>query len=327
MDGGDRHAVFSDGSRLVRADDTGAPQRFYAVQPVHQSVALHHAVYRQCQRNGDRCRKPLRDGSDGDGDAGHEHIKDRFAPEHACQKDRAAYAQTEQRHHLSQSGKALLQRCHILLDLLEHGGDLSHLGACAGGNDSGFGAAPEHSSPGIDHIPLVEIVAALCRIACLLGDRLGFSGENGLVDLQSCRLEQGCVCRHIVTGFQPDAVAADQLPCRKRLPLSVAADGGCGCGETAQGFQCLFCAVLLQKAQNGIEQDNENDGDCIGDLAEKCRDSCGGQQDQHHHIPKLPQKHPQGMELCCGCQFIFSVLLQTFPRCFGCQTVHMTPSF
>ena len=56
----------------------------------------------------------LRNGGDGNGDAGHEHVKDRFAPQHTGQEHGAAYAKAEQRHHLSQPGEPLLQRCQIL---------------------------------------------------------------------------------------------------------------------------------------------------------------------------------------------------------------------
>ena len=94
-DCGDGHAVFGDGPRLVGADDAGTAQGLHAVQPVHQGVALHHPAHRQRQCNGDRRRESLRNGGDGNGDAGHEHIKDRFAPEYPSQKDSAAHPQTE----------------------------------------------------------------------------------------------------------------------------------------------------------------------------------------------------------------------------------------
>ena len=117
-DGGDGHAILGNRTGLVGADDAGAPQCFHAVQAVHQCAVLHHPAHRQRQRNGHRGGQSLRNGSDGDGDAGHEHVEHRFAPQNAGEEHRSADPQTEQRHYFPQTGEPLLQGCHILPDIL-----------------------------------------------------------------------------------------------------------------------------------------------------------------------------------------------------------------
>ena len=289
--GSDSHAVLGDRSGLVGADHAGTAQRFHTVQPVHQCPVLHHAADCQSKGNGDGGRQPLRNGSNGNGNAGHEHVKNRLAPQHAGKEHGSAYAKAQQSHDFSQSGKAFLKRCHFLPDLLQHGGDLSHLGACAGGNDHCFGTAPQNCRAGVDDVVLMQVVSGVGRVACLFGNCFGFAGENGLIHRQPRRLYQCTVRRNIVAGFQPHQVTADQFPCRNGLPLAVPTRRGGGSRQIAERFQRLLGAVFLQKAQNRVEQDNEDNGDRIGDLPQKCRNACGCQQNQYHHISELPEKH------------------------------------
>ena len=232
--GSDSHAVLGDRSGLVGADHTGTAQCFHTVQPVHQCPVLHHAADCQSKGNGDGGRQPLRNGSNGNGNAGHEHVENRLAPQYTGKEHGSAYAKAQQSHDFSKSGKAFLKRCHFLPDLLQHGGDLSHLGACAGGNDHCFGTAPQNCRAGVDDVVLMQVVSGVGRVACLFGNCFGFAGENGLVHRQPCRLYQCTVRRNIVAGFQPHQVTADQFPCRNGLPLAVPTRRGGGSRQIAE---------------------------------------------------------------------------------------------
>ena len=202
------------------------------------------------------------------------------------------------------------------------------MGVCAGGDDDSLGAAPQNGSAGVDDVGLMQVVAGVRRIAGTLGNCLRFAGEDGLVHRQTGSRSQRSICRHVVACLQPDAVPTHQFPCRNGLPCAVPTDGRCGGGEIAQRFQCLFRAELLKKSQNGVEQDNEDDGDRIGDLPQKGGDSGGCEEDEHHHIPELSEEHADGVEFGGGGEFVFPVLAQAFPCLFGSKTGHRAiPSF
>ena len=151
--------------------------------------------------------------------------------------------------------------------------------------------APQNCRAGVDDVVLMQVVSGVGRVACLFGNCFGFAGENGLVHRQPRRLYQCTVRRNIVAGFQPHQVTADQFPCWNGLPLAVPTRRGGGSRQIAERFQRLLGAVFLQKAQNRVEQDNEDNGDRIGDLSQKRGNACGCQQNQYHHISELPEKH------------------------------------
>ena len=79
----DRHLVFGEGARLVRADDACGAERLHGGELAHEGVALGHAPHPTGQRDGGHDGQPLGDGRHGQGDPGLDHQDPLFSGQNA----------------------------------------------------------------------------------------------------------------------------------------------------------------------------------------------------------------------------------------------------
>ena len=161
-----------------------------------------------------------------------------------------------------------------------------------------------------------------CGGTAALGDWFGFAGEDGFIRIEAACRGQQTVRRHAVARLDRDAVPRHKLLRRQLLQPSVPPDLRRGGGHVPQSLEGFFRAVLLHKAEHGIEQHDDADGHGIRPFAEKRRHACTCQQDEHHNITKLSKKdahRPRRLHLHEG---IFAVFPQPFSGLRLCESVH-----
>ena len=171
----DSHVILCNCPCFIRTENSSTAQCFNTVQTVDESLMFHHAADCQCKGNGNGCWQALRNGSNGNGDARHQHIKNWFSPENPCEKDQNTHDNAEQCNDFSQSGKTFLQRCLRNCDIVQQVGNLSHLRFCTRCNDAGSGRASQDGSSCIDDIFLVEGVVRVGFCSSSFGNSSRFA--------------------------------------------------------------------------------------------------------------------------------------------------------
>src|SRR5690554_974810 len=126
--------------------------------------------------------------------------------------------------------------------------------------------------------------------------------------------------RHPVSGPEKHNVSGNQLLSRYRLNFSTGQNLSLGRIEVLQSLQRSFRLVLLKKAQEGIEHNNDHYSQRIGELTHNCRNQCGRQKHKDHGIPKLTEKEHNGFLLFSGLEKIEADLLLAMPPFFSSQT-------
>ena len=163
-------------------------------------------------------------------------------------------------------------------------------------------------------------VFAFDRLDFLL-NRLGFSGECCLFDIQAFRNNQTAICRYPVTFLQKHEIADYQFFGTDFGDAAIAPDANTGYLHGAQGGQRLFRSVLLIGAEQRIEDHNDEDDQRIFDLIQEYRDDCCSNQHDDHDVGELREQYlPDGC-IFTGWQDIAAVFCQAALRLCAGQTV------
>ena len=95
----------------------------------------------------------------------------------------------------------------------------------------------------------------------LLRHRLRLAGQRGLDALERGRLQEPGIRRDQVAGFQREDVAGDDSRGGNRSDLPVAPHLGLGRGHLLERRDGFLRAELLVEADDGVEDDDGEDGD------------------------------------------------------------------
>ncbi len=94
-------------------------------------------------------------------------------------------------------------------------------------------------------------------LARVLGHRLGFTGQQRLVELQAVAGTHGPVGGHLIPRTEIAEVAQHDLVDRDLLHLAVADDPCLGCGEHREPVERPLRAPLLHDTDQRVEQQHE----------------------------------------------------------------------
>ncbi len=168
---------------------------------------------------------------------------------------------------------------------MQAGGNLSQFGVRAGGGDT------HEASPGDDggaHIHLVLIRS------CALDDGLAFAGEDGLVNGQFGVLDDLPISWHAFSGVQDDEVMGHEFVHLDFLAGAIADDGGGGFEQGLEGGVGLLGADFLDKAQDGVYDDDGHDDGEIAKLTDEEGDGGGEEDDIDQGVFELGEEDGPG---------------------------------
>jgi len=265
-----RHAVFGQGARLVRADRGDGAQRLDGRQSADQCPPPDHALRPQREGNGYHRGQSLGHRGHGQADGDEEHLLEGLtADDHALEKDKHHDHERDDSQPLAEFRHAPLERRLFLRHGLQHGGDVAQFRVHAGARHSSHSAAIGDVGAHVGHVPAVaqRDLVALDGICDLL-DGHGFAGQRGLVDAQVSGFDDARVRRHPHPCLQQDDIPGHHVGGGDLLHIATAADLDGGNRQPAQGGHGLLSTVLLRKAQNRVQDHDNQNHDRVDSLAD-----------------------------------------------------------
>ena len=232
-----------------------------------------------------------------------------------------ADGETYDTQHLAQAVQLFLERGGFVGRIVEHAGDISHLGLHAGFRDDAASA-----SVGDDraHVAAVDAVAQACVFGkdsgCVLFYGNGFSRERGLVDFQVDGFNQPQVGGNIVACFQNGDISRNYIGGRHLHDLSAAENLRVRACHFLQRLQRVARLVFLVNAQEGVQDNDGKDDDALQRLSQKNGNHGGDHQDDYQEILELLQNHLDQGFFLPSLQTVVSVFFNTFFGLFLCQT-------
>ncbi len=178
--------------------------------------------------------------------------------------------------------------------LLEELGDPTERRRHAGGEDDAHAPAVCHRRPAEGDVALVGEDAlghVGKRLRRLLGG-LGLAGQRRFVDPKRPRLREADVGRDDVAGLQPEDVARHHLGRGHEQRASPAHDPRHGAGHPLEGLDRLLGAVLLDEADDPVEDDDRQDHDGVLGVAQDRGDHGRDQQHDDHRVRELLEEQP-----------------------------------
>ena len=212
---------------------------------------------RQC--DGDDGRQLLRDGTHGQGHSGIKHLSAAATSGQAHQR-----RENRQTQHKAQNGDAeapelARQRCAERGTPLQGSGQIPQFGGITGGDHQPTPLAGGHEAAGVGH------AVALCQRSVSgigtggLGDRQGFAGEAGFIQLQVAHLQQPQVGGHLIACGQKHHIAGHQVLGLEPLLLPVTQDFVVGADLEGEGPDRALSAALLHKPDHRIDHGDAPD--------------------------------------------------------------------
>ena len=161
-----------------------------------------------------------------------------------------------------------MQGGRLLRAVREHGGDLAHLRAHARVGDHARASAVCDGAAGIRHVGAVaeggvrrdDLFRVLFRGHAL-------ARERGFLDLERRGRDEAHIRGDDVARFQLDDVAGDDLLTCEMPPLAVAQHLGKCLVHILQGFHGVLRLVLLDDADDRVQDDDEQDDAGVDELA------------------------------------------------------------
>ena len=125
--------------------------------------------------------------------------------------------------HLSQAVQLLLKRGGLIRRIVEHAGDISHLGLHAGFRDDTASAAIGDNRSHVAAVDAVAQAGVFCKNSgSVLFHGNGFSRESGFVNFQVDGFNQPQVGGNIIACFQDGNISGHHVGGRNLYDLSAA---------------------------------------------------------------------------------------------------------
>ena len=302
----------------------------------HDGIGRRHAPYPEAQPHGHDRRQRLRDGGYSERHGEQEQAEDRVeihdrAGEQPGREHDGANSEHDDAQALAGSVELLLQRRRFLLRRFEQAGDAANLGPHSGRDDDG------PTTPVCSDRAREQYVAAVADsdIAVerlrFLPHRYAFAGQWRFVRMQIRIFDQARVRRDSISGLDHDDVAGDDLLGGDALTLTVADHRRFRCGQRHQRANGTFRARFLEKAEQRIEYDDEQDDDgFVGKrgLARvlqqpfRHRNDGGHEQDDHQEVLKLLEQPPPPRGFRGALEPVRTMLLEAPVRLVSAQPAH-----
>ena len=329
------HLVLGQRTGLIRADDLGAAQGLHSGETANDGAALGHVGHADGQHHGHHGCQTLGDGGHGQRNCDHEGIQCHVQRERACTpqlhaEDQHADTQHQLGEDTAELGQLALQGGLTLGGVGKSIGDLAHLGIHTGTGDDSLTAAIDHSGTHVDHVLTVtkgHVLLVFLQVNNVdeLRDGDALTGEGGLFDLHAGALENAAVSRHGVAGLQHHHIAHHQILAADGNDLAVTQDFTGSCRHLLQGFDGLFCLVLLIHAQHSVQNNHEQNDDHVGEAlvlhhGQHGADSSGSQQNDDHRVGQLLHELLEDGVLLGLRQLVLTVLCKANLSLSGGQT-------
>ena len=313
-----RHAILGEGARLVRADMAAAAQRLHRVQAADDGALAAHLLHAHRHDDGDDGGHALGDGGDGDRDGGQKSAEQRHAPpEHADAEEQRRDRADKGGDDAAEHGERLFERRFGGLRLGEHARDVANLGVFARRDDDRLRPPAHGEGGGIQHTASLGEGRLGGNGRFRFGDAARLARQRRFVAAQLLGAQDAAVGGGHVAFFQKDDVAGHEQAAVEQDVAAAAHDLGAADGEAVQLFDGGVRAVLLDEADHGVEQHDEQQDARVRQPASIPRgegdgggEGGGAQQEDGHKVLELPQKQAEGAALFAGGQGVFSVLLQ-----------------
>ena len=177
--------------------------------------------------------------------------------------------------------------------MLEQARDATDLRGHAGGDHDRCSAPGRHHGAGVEkRVTIAERSATRLNTAHPLLNWQALAGERRLLGGEGKGFDEPGIGRHVVTRLDLDAISGHEFAGRNRTWCSIADDAGQRRRHPAEGRQCPLGAVLLQEADDGVDQHDRHDRGCVGPVAHGPRDDRRRDQDPDHQLPELGQEGP-----------------------------------
>mmetsp|Transcript_13347 Transcript_13347/g.52259 ORF Transcript_13347/g.52259 Transcript_13347/m.52259 type:complete len:262 (+) Transcript_13347:2857-3642(+) len=196
-------------------------------------------------------------------------------------------------------GEALLLGAVVAL-LVEERGDGTDAGAHTGGDDEADAGTGLDVAGGEGHVvggELLRLAGDAGLDLGVLSHILGLSGEKHLVDAEVVGLDAAAVGRDDVTGAELDDITAHHVLGLDGNLLAVANDGAHGRLEGGESLEGVVGAVLGDRRDGGVDQDDDGDGDRVDVGEELVLVVAGGLDRGGRHDRGHEQVHDHGIEL------------------------------
>ena len=211
-----RHLVAGQRAGLVGADDRHGPERLHTREPPHEGVAPRHPLQSDRQHERHYRRQSFRHGGHGKADrsqqqigktAGLDEPTDAAATNDLDDGNQADNDDAQPDQNPPQAGEPLLQRRRLIRRLPEEAGNPSKLRVHAGGNDNRHAPPCRHHRAGVEErMPVAERRVDRLGVGHAFLCRQALAGERRLLRGEEKCLDEPGIGRHMVTGFDLDAV-------------------------------------------------------------------------------------------------------------------------
>ena len=213
---------------------------------------------------------------------------------------------------LAQLGEPLLERRRLALGALEHAGDPPQLGRHAGGDDDRVGLAGGDGRAQVDHVgPVAQRRRHVEHVLGVLGHGDRLPGQGGLLDAKVERPEEPGVGGDVVAALQDDPVAGHEVAGRDRLQPSFPEDLGQGGRESLEGRDRTFGPLLLDEADDAVQQHDGQDRQRVDHIAHQAGDQGGRDEDADDRLEELAEESPPPRRWLRLGELVRSVFLPT----------------
>ena len=214
----------------------------------------------------------------------------------------------------------LLKRCALVrARLFNQSGDAAQLGVHRRGHDDGLPSARRDAGAHEHHVLAVaERDVALFQSRGLLRHRLRLAGQRGLDALERGGFQKPGISRNQVAGFQREDVAGDDSRGRNRSDLPVASHLGLRRGHLFERRDGLLRVELLVEADDGVEDDDGEDGDGIHHFAQHAGDDAGHDENPDDEALELAEENLQRADALAFFQLVRAVGREAL-CCFRCR--------
>lgn len=267
-DASDRQLVHGERSGLVGGDEGARAQRLDRDELANDDVPMAHSPGRDGERYGEGHREPLGDRRDRQRDADEEHLGEGYPLEdadHAHQQDGGS---DRQRDPLRESVHPLEERRSLPLGSGEGRREGADLRARARGDHGAVGLAADGHGPGEGHVRAIgDGRAHWQRRSRVLGAGHRLARQDGLVGRERRGGQESQVRRHLRPRVEEHDVARHESLGVDLALLSCSKRDAALRDEPAQCLGALLRAVLLDRADDGVQEQHDADERRVGSVA------------------------------------------------------------
>ena len=173
-------------------------------------------------------------------------------------------------------------------------GDPAELGVHTRLCHDGFSPSVGHDRSGKDHILPLSRRETGTEGGGLFPDGDRFARQGGLVTAQRPDLDEAGVHRNLVPGLEEQDISGDKVTRGDVLFLAVAQDCYRRREHLLEGRQRPFGPVLLDKPEDGADQDDNGDHQRIHPFTDQQREAGGRQEDDDEQVLELLKEQGKG---------------------------------